>query len=85
MMLYLPNNQQSEPQRLLLKHKDLNREMDMVSKVWSLDNNSSLLHALSLYNPFGVIASLMSPLSVGGKVVILPQFDTCKVSTTFKL
>ena len=50
-----------------------------INKMWNLDENSTLLHALSLYNPYGIIASLMSPLSVGGRVVILPQFDTMKV------
>ena len=47
--------------------------------MWNLDENSTLLHALSLYNPFGIIASLMSPLSVGGRVVLLERFDTMKV------
>lgn len=80
MMLYLPgSHDKSQPQRLLLKHKDINREIDMVSKVWNLDQNASLLHSLSLYNPFGIISSLLTPLSVGGRVVLLPQFDTLKV------
>ena len=47
--------------------------------MWNLDTDSTLLHALSLYNPFGIIASLMSPLSVGGRVVLLERFDTMKV------
>ena len=47
--------------------------------MWNLDGDSTLLHALSLYNPFGIIASLMSPLSVGGRVVLLERFDTMKV------
>ena len=53
--------------------------LELINKMWNLDENSTLLHALSLYNPFGIIASLMSPLSVGGRVVLLPQFDTMKV------
>ena len=36
---------------------------------------------MSLYNPFGIVDSLMSPLSAGGRVVLLPQFDTTKVSS----
>merc|ERR1712020_88288 len=76
MMLYLPIPGKDQPQRFLLKHKDLNRELELINKMWNLDENSTLLHALSLYNPYGIIASLMSPLSVGGRVVILPQFDT---------
>jgi len=76
MLLYLPGDRST---RLYLKHIDLNRELELINKVWNLDENSSMLHALSLYNPFGIVASLMSPLSVGGRVVLLPQFDTKKV------
>jgi len=79
MMLYLPISGKDQPQRFMLKHKDLNRELELINKMWNLDENSTLLHALSLYNPFGIIATLMSPLSVGGRVVLLPQFDTMKV------
>ncbi len=78
MMLYYPGSD-GKPQRLHLKHKDINRELDLVNRVWNLDEHSSLLHAISLYNPYGIIASLMGPLSVGGRVVLLPQFDTLKV------
>ena len=69
-----------KPQKLLLKHKDLNREMNIVKNFWDLDETSSLLHSMSLYNPFGIVDSLMSPLSAGGRVVLLQQFDSCKVS-----
>jgi len=78
MMLYYPGSD-GKPQRLHLKHKDINRELDLVNRVWNLDEHSSLLHAISLYNPYGIIASLMGPLSVGGRVVLLPQFETLKV------
>lgn len=79
MMLYIPIPGQDHPQRFLLKHKDLNRELELINKMWNLNDDSTLLHALSLYNPFGIIASLMSPLSVGGRVVLLEKFDTMKV------
>merc|ERR1719192_2103858 len=75
-MLYLPGD---KPQKLLLKHQDLNREMNVVRNFWDLDETSSLLHSMSLYNPFGIVDSLMSPLSAGGRVVLLSQFDTSKV------
>jgi len=78
MMFYMPGDS-PRGSRLYLTHKDLNREIEMVNTFWKLDKNSSILHALSLYNPYGVIASLMSPLSVGGRIVLLPQFDTMKV------
>ena len=65
--------------RMFFDHRDINEELDFVSKSWKLDENSTMLHSLSLYHTYGVVAALMSPLSVGGSVVMLPQFDTKKV------
>ena len=80
-MMYFSSFTGDKPQKLLLKHQDLNREMTLVRNFWDLDESSSLLHSMSLYNPFGIVDSLMSPLSAGGRVVLLPQFDTTKVSS----
>ena len=65
--------------RAFFDHRDLNDELYYVSNTWNLDENTAMLHTLSLYHTFGIVATLMSPLSVGGSVVILPQFDTLKV------
>lgn len=78
MMFYLTGDQRKRT-RVYLTHKDLNRDVEFVKKFWNLEQNASMLHALSLYNPYGVVASLMSPLSAGGRVVLLPQFDANKV------
>ena len=79
LLLYYPGND-GKPKKLYLKHKDINRELEFVNKFWNLNENSSILHSLSLYNPYGIIDSLLGPLSAGGRVVLLPQFDTTKVS-----
>jgi len=76
MMLYLPDHKNK---RMFFDHRDINEELDFVSKSWNLDENTTMLHSLSLYHTYGVVAALMSPLSVGGSVVMLPQFDTKKV------
>jgi len=77
MMLYLPGDRKNK--RAFFDHRDLNDELYYVSNTWNLDENTAMLHTLSLYHTFGIVATLMSPLSVGGSVVILPQFDTLKV------
>lgn len=76
LMLYSPDDRRK---RVYFDHRDLNDELDYVSQTWNLDESTAMLHCLSLYHTFGVVATLMSPLSVGGSVVILPQFDTLKV------
>lgn len=76
MMLYLPDHKNK---RVFFDHRDINEELDFVSKSWNLNEDTAMLHSLSLYHTFGLVATLMSPLSVGGTVVMLPKFDTMKV------
>jgi malonyl-CoA/methylmalonyl-CoA synthetase len=78
MLLYLPASA-GQPQKLLLNHQQLNGQLEAVTKSWNLDETSSMLHTLSLYGLYGIVSSLMAPLSVGGRVVLLPQFDTFKI------
>lgn len=77
MMLYMPGMQNS---RLYLSHHDINKAAEYIAKTWQLDGATSMLHSLSLYHTFGIVASLVCPLSVGGRVVLMSQFDSLKVS-----
>lgn len=76
MMLYLPGDKNK---KVAFDHRDINDELNYVSNSWNLDENTAMLHSLSMYHTFGLVATLMTPLSVGGSVTILPEFDTLKV------
>ena len=70
--------------KVAFDHRDINDELNYVSNSWNLDENTAMLHSLSMYHTFGLVATLMTPLSVGGSVTILPEFDTLKVRLSIK-
>ena len=49
--------------------------------MWDLDKKSSVLNALPTTQTYGIISSLLAPLSVGGRVVMMDKFDSVKVCT----
>ena len=53
--------------------------MNIVSAGWDLNSKCSLLHALPLNRAYGNVTAMLTPLSVGGKVVMLSAFDTIRV------
>lgn len=78
MILYQING---EPKGLRLDHFALNAQASRIASGWDLGDkdNCSVLHTLPLTHSYGVVTSVLSPLSVGGKVVLLPRFDTISV------
>ena len=53
--------------------------------MWDLDEKSSVLNALPTNKTYGIINSLLAPLSVGGRVVMMDKFDPIKVSWSFNI
>ena len=51
-------------------------------QVWNLDKKSSLLNALPMNHTYGIVSSLLAPMSVGGRVVMMDKFDAVRVSST---
>ena len=53
--------------------------------MWDLDEKSSVLNALPTNKTYGIINSLLAPLSVGGRVVMMDKFDPIKVGGSFSI
>ena len=51
--------------------------------MWDLDEKSSVLNALPTNQTYGITSSLLAPLSVGGRVVMMDKFDPIRVSIVF--
>ena len=60
-------------------HEQILAQSKSVATAWNMDATSTVLHSLPLNHPYGVVSALSAPLRVGGKVVMLSQFDTIKV------
>merc|ERR1719150_450061 len=66
------------PTGMLYRHYNLNAQADGIAEVWDLDKKSSVLNALPTTQTYGIISSLLAPLSVGGRVVMMDKFDSVK-------
>jgi len=64
------------PAGMLYRHYNLNAQADGIAEVWDLDQKSSVLNALPNNRTYGIISSLLAPLSVGGRVVMMDKFDS---------
>jgi malonyl-CoA/methylmalonyl-CoA synthetase len=67
------------PKGLLYRHYNLNAQADGIVQVWNLDKKSSLLNALPMNHTYGIVSSLLAPMSVGGRVVMMDKFDSVRV------
>jgi malonyl-CoA/methylmalonyl-CoA synthetase len=79
MVLYTSGTGTGKHKGVTFKHGHLSAQIAGVSERWELTEKDSVLHTLPLNNIYGIINSIMAPLKVGGRVVMLPQFDTVKV------
>lgn len=62
-----------------LSHENLTHQVDAVAKAWDLNERASFLNALPLNDSYGATTALAAPLGVGGKVVMLSNFDPTHV------
>jgi len=85
MLLYTAGSQRNgnseEPatvRSLMYNHSNLNGQARSVSGSWLLNEKTSLMHSLPLNTPHGIASALMAPLSVGGRVIMISNFDSVK-------
>ena len=52
--------------------------VERIKDQWNLNNKSSVLNSLQVNKSYGLVNSLMAPMSAGGKVIIMSKFDPLK-------
>merc|ERR1712038_479599 len=77
LLLYSASSKGS-PTGMLYRHYNLNAQADGITQCWDLDQKSSVLNALPTYQAYGIVSSLLAPMSVGGRVVMMDKFDPIK-------
>lgn len=78
LLLYSANGKKGSPAGMLYRHYNLNNQADGTAQIWDLDEKSSVLNALPTNQTYGIVSSLLAPLSVGGRVVMMDKFDPIK-------
>ena len=69
----------SRPKGVILRHRHLAAQCSAIARAWRLGPDDALVHALPLHHVHGLVIALLSMLSAGGRVVVLPRFDPAAV------
>nr|XP_045612901.1 malonate--CoA ligase ACSF3, mitochondrial-like isoform X1 [Procambarus clarkii]XP_045612903.1 malonate--CoA ligase ACSF3, mitochondrial-like isoform X1 [Procambarus clarkii] len=67
------------PKGVVLTHKNLLSQISCLHQAWGLSSGDAILHCLPLHHTHGIVNALLSPLYVGARVVMLPQFSAAAV------
>lgn len=69
----------SKPKGVVLSHANLEAQIASLTHAWNIQPTDTILHTLPLNHIHGIINALLLPMSAGGKVIMLPKFETEKV------
>lgn len=75
-MIVYTSGTTSKPKGVVLSHSNLNAQVESLSRAWKVTQSDTILHSLPLHHIHGLINALLLPFSVGGKVIMLPKFET---------
>lgn len=78
-MIIYTSGTTSKPKGVVLSHANLEAQIASLTNAWNIQPTDTILHTLPLNHVHGVINALLLPMSAGGKLIMLPKFDTEKV------
>lgn len=73
-----------EPKGVMLTHKNLLSNLEMVLEVLPLDENLVTLSILPLSHAYGQMADILAPFRIGAKVVFINKLNAITVARTLK-
>jgi malonyl-CoA/methylmalonyl-CoA synthetase len=68
-----------KPKGAILTHRNVAVHADLLRDAWAFTENDALLHALPLHHLHGLGISLVTALSAGSRIRMLPRFDAARV------
>lgn len=69
----------SKPKGVQISYSNIEAQISSLTHAWNIQPNDTVLHSLPLHHLHGVINAMLLPLSAGGKVILLPKFDSDNV------
>lgn len=67
------------PKGTVISHKNIQSQTTCLSRVWQINQKDNILHVLPLNHVHGCVNALLTPLTVGAKVIMHQQFDPTAV------
>ncbi len=78
-ILFYTSGTTGRPKGAVLTHANLGTHTRLIRTAWQLGEDDRLLHALPLHHLHGLVVSLLSQLTAGGSVRMLPRFEAARV------
>lgn len=78
-MIVYTSGTTSRPKGVVFDYKNLDAQISSLCSAWNIQCTDTILHSLPLHHVHGIINALMLPMSVGGKIIMLPKFDSDNV------
>lgn len=75
-MIVYTSGTTNKPKGVVFSHLNLDAQVACLSHAWNIQPNDTILHTLPLHHVHGLINAMLTPLSAGGKIIMLPKFET---------
>lgn len=75
-MIVYTSGTTAKPKGVVFSHSNLDAQVSCLTAAWNIQSTDTILHSLPLHHVHGLINALLVPLSAGGKVNMLPRFET---------
>lgn len=75
LMLYTSGTT-NKPKGVVISYDNIEAQISSLAHAWNVKDSDVILHSLPLHHVHGVVNALLLPLYVGGKVIMLPKFET---------
>lgn len=75
LMLYTSGTT-AKPKGVMISYDNIEAQISSLTHAWNIKESDVILHSLPLHHVHGVINALLLPLHAGGKVIMLPKFET---------
>lgn len=69
----------SKPKGVQVSYANIESQVAGLQHAWNIQPTDTILHTLPLHHTHGVINALLLPLNAGGKVIMLPKFESDNV------
>lgn len=75
-MILYTSGTTNKPKGVVISYDNIESQISCLENAWQIRENDTILHTLPLHHVHGVINALLLPLYVGGKVIMLPKYET---------
>lgn len=75
-MIIYTSGSTGKPKGVVISHAQIDAQVNSLNSAWDIKSSDTLLHHLPLNHIHGLVNGLFTIFGAGGKVIMLPKFET---------